>query len=290
MKKILRIFALAFPVGLAWAVLNLHNSEERHKRNALRKDERFLEGKVGQERSQRIIEGVKKRNEIRMSSKLESGSKGVKDMNGKQRHKSELAPSTKGRTWDRGVSLYDTFVRLYLLGKDSELREMTVEMAGVKPGDIVLDAGCGTGLLTLMAKVIAGTQGEVYGIDGAPRMIEVAKRNAAKAGTDVRFSVALIEDIPFPDAQFDVVLSSLMLHHLPDDVKRKGFKEVYRVLKPGGRFLAVDLYLPIPLGHDRRISSIAELHDIAELAGFKDIKVGQTRMRRFSFVLGQKDS
>ncbi|MFH1150211.1 MAG: class I SAM-dependent methyltransferase [Actinomycetota bacterium] len=270
--------------------MKLYNSEDRHMRNALRKDERFLERKVGQERSQRIIEGVKKRNEIRMSSKLESGSKGVKDMNGKQRHESELAPSTKGRTWDRGVSFYDTFVRLWLLGKDSELRETTVEMAGIEPGDIVLDAGCGTGRLTLMARVIAGTQGEVYGIDGAPRMIEVAKRNAVKAGTDVRFSVALIEDIPFPDAQFDVVLSSLVLHHLPDDVKRKGFKEAYRVLKPGGRFLAVDLSLPIPLGHDRRISSIAELHDIAELAGFEDIKVGQTRMRRFSFVLGRKDS
>ncbi len=62
-----------------------------------------------------------------------------------------------------------------------------------------------------------------------------------KRAMRVSFQLAAIEDLPFPDASFDVVLSSFMLHHLPGEVRRQGFAQVLRVLKPGGRFLAVDL-------------------------------------------------
>ena len=121
---------------------------------------------------------------------------------------------------------------------------MTLELSEVRPGQKLLDVGCGTGSLAIVAKAKAGPDGEVHGIDAAPGMIKVALRKADNAGTDVRFQVGLIEGIPFPDDQFDLALSTFMLHHLPDDLKRKGFAEIYRVLKPGGHFLTVDFGAP----------------------------------------------
>ena len=75
-------------------------------------------------------------------------------------------------------------------------------------------------------------------------MIRVAKENAQRLVSRTEFKVAAIEQLPFGSAHFDVVLSSLMLHHLPPDVKQQGLREVYRVLKPGGRFVVVDFYRP----------------------------------------------
>jgi ubiquinone/menaquinone biosynthesis C-methylase UbiE len=154
-------------------------------------------------------------------------------------HTTNSVPETTGRAihW---AGRYDLFIRLFLLGQERALREATVAMAGVKPGDKVLDVGCGTGSLALAAKRRVGTAGQVQGIDAAPEMIEVAARKSAQAHAEVVFQVGLIERIPFPDNSFDVVLCSLMLHHLPDDLKQRAFVEIYRVLKPGGHFFAVD--------------------------------------------------
>lgn len=147
---------------------------------------------------------------------------------------------TKGRTipW---ASFYDTVVWLLSRGKGQALREATVKLAQIKPGERVLDVGCGTGDLTMAAKALADSTGEVYGTDASPEMIDLARRKVTRAGIDVTFQVDLIEKITFPDNQFDVVLSSLMMHHLPDDLKREGLAEIYRVLKPGGRLLIVDI-------------------------------------------------
>lgn len=208
----------------------------------------------------------------------------------------DRAPETSGRTI-RWASHYDAATRLLFLGKEPAIRQMTLELAQIKPGDKVLDVGCGTGSLTVAAKMQTGPGGQVHGIDAAPEMIEVARRKAAQKGMDVDFQIGLIEDIPFPDDEFDLVLSSLMLHHLPSDLKRKGFLEIHRVLKPGARFLAVDFELPIHhlfvtmaklfSGHETGQSSLQALAPILEEAGFTEVEGGITRFRILSFLSGK---
>jgi len=168
------------------------------------------------------------------------------------------------------------------------MREMTLDLARIAPGEKVLDVGCGTGTLTIAAKARAGANGEVHGIDAAPEMIEVARRKATEQETDIDFRVGLIEDIPFPDDEFDLVLSSLMLHHLPIDLKHRGFIEIYRVLKPGGRFLAVDLEFALHhlfnFGHKIAQSNLQVLAPVLEEAGFTDVESGKTQFRVVSFL------
>lgn len=151
----------------------------------------------------------------------------------------QSAPRTHGSVihWAR---LYDLLTSILGMGGRSALRRETLDRADLRPGEAVLDVGCGPGVLTIMAKERAG-DGEVHGIDASPEMIDAARRKAEKQGRDVAFQAAAVEDLPFPDGTFDVVLSSFMLHHLPDDLKRAGFREVARVLKTGGRLLAVDI-------------------------------------------------
>jgi demethylmenaquinone methyltransferase/2-methoxy-6-polyprenyl-1,4-benzoquinol methylase/phosphoethanolamine N-methyltransferase len=139
----------------------------------------------------------------------------------------------------RWAPYYDLMVSVTSLGHAG----MTVDNALIRPGNSVLDVGCGTGEVALLAKARTKA-GRVYGIDPAPEMIAVARNKAARKKLDVDFRVGVIESLPFPDASLDVVTSSLMMHHLPDDLKARGLAEVYRVLKPGGRLLIADFMRP----------------------------------------------
>jgi ubiquinone/menaquinone biosynthesis C-methylase UbiE len=115
-----------------------------------------------------------------------------------------------------------------------------VDLAGLKPGETVLDVGCGTGTLLIAAKRRLGPSGRAIGIDPSPEMIARAQRKAKRLGVDVAFQVGIIESLPFPDAYCDAVLSTLMIHHLPSELRECGAREIARVLKPGGRMLVVD--------------------------------------------------
>src|SRR5262245_24147487 len=127
-----------------------------------------------------------------------------------------------------------------MFGREGAFRAKLIDLARLKPGDTVLDVGCGTGTLAIAAKRRVGPTGTVYGLDASPEMIARATKKARKAGTEVVFRNELVEAIPFPDAHFDAVLSTLMLHHLPRKARRQCASEMRRVLKPGGRVLAVD--------------------------------------------------
>jgi len=158
-------------------------------------------------------------------------------------HSTKIPAKTTGRLI-RWASYYDILVNTLTLGQIKRLRKLTVQLAQIKPGDSVLDVGCGPGSVTIPAKMAAGAKGQVAGIDPSPEMISVARRNAAHKGLEIDFRVGVIEALPFPEASIDVVTSSLMIHHLPEDLQVKGLAEVYRVLKPGGRLLIADFMRP----------------------------------------------
>ncbi len=206
----------------------------------------------------------------------------------------DVAPATSGRTisWAR---YYDACVALTTLGRARAIRRETADLARIAPGDVVLDVGCGTGDLTLVAAERAGVAGRVHGIDAAPEMIAVARRKATRAGRAIDFQVAAVERLPFPDATFDVALSSLMMHHLPDDLKRRGLGEIRRVLKPSGRLLVVDFRRPTSrpdrltlalLLHGASRSGVQDVAAVMAAAGFTDVETGRLGFRPLGFVRG----
>ena len=179
------------------------------------------------------------------------------------------------------------------LGQARRLRKTTVDLALIQPGDCVLDVGCGTGEVTLAAKTRA-KQGAVYGIDPAPEMIAVARSKAARKRLDMDFRVGVIEALPFADASMDVVTSSLMMHHLPDDLKIRGLAEIYRVLKPGGRLLIADFLRPtgsflnhvfiVFTRHQGLQKGIEDLQALLRKAGFQQIIQSNEKVLVVGFV------
>ena len=209
-------------------------------------------------------------------------------------HSSGGAEETAGRVL-HAARWYDLLTRACSLGRLGAIRKKLVELAAPAPGEAVLDVGCGTGTLAIELKSKVGS-GSVQGIDASPEMIAVAHAKSAKASVDVDFRVALIESLPFPDGSFDLVTSSLMLHHLPEDLQRRGLAEVRRVLKPEGRFMAMDLRAPghspldhlrLVLGHGRGRGTVDTLVPLLRESGFGVVEVAVTRHRNFVFIRAQ---
>src|SRR5512136_450770 len=117
---------------------------------------------------------------------------------------------------EKMVSSYDSYMKKMTFGREHLLREETVRLAQVVPGNSVLEVGCGTGTLTLAAKRQAGLTGKVCGIDIIPGMIEVSQHKAAQAKEDITFQLGSIDTIPFPENQFDVVMCSFMIFHMSE--------------------------------------------------------------------------
>jgi ubiquinone/menaquinone biosynthesis C-methylase UbiE len=151
-----------------------------------------------------------------------------------------VTPRTSGLVLHGTARYYDLLAWLLMRGREGAFREKVVDLAHIQPGDRVLDVGCGTGTLAVAAKQRVGPMGTVYGIDPSPQMITRASKKARKAGAEVVFKEAIVEALPFADEYFDIVLSTLMLHHLPPQAREQCAREMRRVLKPGGRVLVVD--------------------------------------------------
>jgi ubiquinone/menaquinone biosynthesis C-methylase UbiE len=206
----------------------------------------------------------------------------------------QAAPITQGRTirWARH---YDLVVKLLTFGRENTLRNQTIGQAPISRGAAVLDVGCGTGTLTLLAKTEAGDSGKVHGIDASPEMIAVAHQKALQQKREVDFQTGVIEALPFSDDTFDVVLSSLMFHHLPPDLKQRGLAEIYRVLKPGGRLIVVDMKRPttlwqrlamVVLVHRGLTGDVYDLLPLMEKIGYADNQTGSLSWGAIGFVQG----
>ena len=182
---------------------------------------------------------------------------------------SESPAQTEGRMI-RWASLYDGVVNILTLGHARRLRILTVDQALLKPGEKVLDVGCGTGGVTIPAKLRVGKTGEAAGIDPAPEMMAVARRKASRARLEIDFRVGVIESLPYPAATFDAVTSSMMMHHLPEHLQVKGLAEIRRVLKPGGRLLIADMMRP-STSFAKRFSALVLRHGHAMRFGIEDL-------------------
>lgn len=199
-------------------------------------------------------------------------------------HSSRSYLPAAGHDWS--LPLYDPLVKL--LGGDRAIRAL-LEQAELRPGQRVLDVGCGTGTAAVTLKGLHPDV-EVVGVDPDPKALARARHKAERARVSIQFDEGFGDSLSYPDQSFDRVLSSFMFHHLPAQDKGGTLDAIRRVLKAGGSFHMLDFEGP---GHGddgflaRMLHSSHRLQDNAENrvltllreAGFIDPrKVGRRRM------------
>jgi ubiquinone/menaquinone biosynthesis C-methylase UbiE len=137
---------------------------------------------------------------------------------------------------DRLLPLYDPLQRLLGMGS---LHRQLVDQARIQPEQRVLEIGCGTGNLAILIKRLH-PDAEVVGMDPDPKALARAQRKAGREALSMQLDRGFAEELPYPDASFDRVLSALMFHHLGPEEKERTLEEARRVLKPGGSLHLLD--------------------------------------------------
>jgi len=157
---------------------------------------------------------------------------------------------------------YDLLVRLTL--PERRFRQAILDAAQLRAGLRVLDVGCGTGSLLVMAsRQQPGCQ--LVGADPDAASLDIARRKAAKAGAVATWVEAPASSLPFPDGAIDVVVSTLALHHVPPEERGAALREMRRVIAPGGAFHLLDFGAPSDR-LQRALSRLFALTEGAELA------------------------
>jgi arsenite methyltransferase len=157
-----------------------------------------------------------------------------------------------GRDWAEDLGYPDELARV----PDSAVESFAgvanpFSLGRLSPGERVLDLGSGAGTDSLVAAQMVGEEGHVTGIDMTPAMLEKAQAAADEMGmTNVEFVAGEAEQLPFPDASFDVVISNGVIDLIPD--KDAVFSEIHRVLLPGGRIQVADVTIQNPVSAEGR--------------------------------------
>jgi ubiquinone/menaquinone biosynthesis C-methylase UbiE len=164
----------------------------------------------------------------------------------------------------------------------ASMRRALLAQMGDLSNKKILDVGSGTGTMLIMTKEAYPTA-DVTGLDGDPQILEIARSKARSLGLEIRFDQGMSFNLPYPNESFDLVLTSMMLHHLTRDDKQKTALEMYRVLRPGGQLFGADFGEPRssfgkairPL--TRRFERVAENVDgflpvMFNTAGFKNYR------------------
>jgi len=187
---------------------------------------------------------------------------------------------------------YDRVLRATL--KEEKFKVLLVEQARVRPGQRVLDLGCGTGTLTILVKK-AAPAATVVGLDGDPEALALAREKAAREGVEIEFQEALAWEAPFEPASFDRVVSSLVFHHLTTENKQRTLRKIRDWLRPGGELHVADwgraqdllmrlAFLPVQLldGFETTSDNVRGLLvPLIREAGFEE--VAETRRERTVF-------
>ncbi len=143
---------------------------------------------------------------------------------------------------------FELLTPLYDLIMQRAICELTfkrrlVEQMDIKKGYRILDLGCGTATLIILIKK-AHPDAEVIGLDIDPKILEIAKSKIRTEGLNITLDQGNARDLPYPDNSFDLVVSSLVFHHLTRENKARTFAEIFRILKPGGELHVADFGTP----------------------------------------------
>jgi ubiquinone/menaquinone biosynthesis C-methylase UbiE len=181
---------------------------------------------------------------------------------------------------------YDWLVGLIALGRERKLRAWMLDQAGLQPGNAVLDVGCGTGTLLLAAAERVGPAGRLCGVEPSAEMAARAKRKAEERGIAIEVAEASADALPHPPASFDAAFCTLVLHHLPPELREGAIREMRRVLRPGGRAVLVDWQKPTSLfgAIGSGLLLISVLHTLGPQAMTLDSPGLESLLRDLGFV------
>jgi ubiquinone/menaquinone biosynthesis C-methylase UbiE len=194
-------------------------------------------------------------------------------------HGSSRPASPTGRTIGT-PRMYDLVTAVLFAGRRRQAFRALAMASGARTGDRILDVGCGTGYFVRMLAEIAGPQGAVVGVDAAPEMIAHAS-SRSRAAANVSFEVGSAGALSFPDASFDVVVSSLTMHHIAPAEQLAAVQEMRRVLRPGGTLLIAEFQAPTghawklllgPTGLTAMGHAVPHVEALVATVGFTEIR------------------